>query len=51
MKKIFSVLFMGLAATANAQHKLEKLWATDTIVAIPESVLPDMQKTISSMFP
>ncbi|NCI46909.1 SMP-30/gluconolactonase/LRE family protein [Sediminibacterium soli] len=24
-----------------AQHKLEKLWQTDTIVAIPESVLPD----------
>ena len=46
MKKIFSVLLVGLAATSNAQHKLEKLWATDTIVAIPESVLPDPKNNI-----
>ena len=25
----------------NAQHKLEKLWETDTIINMPESVLPD----------
>lgn len=46
MKKIFSLIFIGLAATANAQHKLEKVWATDTIIAIPESVLPDTNNNI-----
>jgi hypothetical protein len=46
MKKIFSALFVALAATANAQHQLEKLWATDTIVAIPESVLPDSKNKV-----
>jgi hypothetical protein len=28
------------------QHKLEPLWQTDTIVAIPESVLPDLKNGI-----
>jgi sugar lactone lactonase YvrE len=44
MKKILSLLLMAAAVNANAQHKLDKLWATDTIVAIPESVLPDLKK-------
>src|SRR5258708_25045613 len=31
-------------AQTNA-HSLEKLWETDTVVAIPESVLPDAKHT------
>ena len=47
MKKILFFLFMGTAVLSNAQtHQLEKLWQTDTVVAVPESVLPDMKKNI-----
>jgi sugar lactone lactonase YvrE len=46
MKKILLLLSLAATAGANAQHKLEKLWATDTIVAIPESVLPDLKENI-----
>lgn len=28
------------------QHTLEKLWQTDTIIAVPESILPDYKKNI-----
>ncbi|MDR6941157.1 SMP-30/gluconolactonase/LRE family protein [Mucilaginibacter pocheonensis] len=35
-------IYSGLAQT----HKLEKLWETDTIVRVPESVLPDFKKGI-----
>jgi len=31
---------------ANAQHQLEKIWSTDSVVATPESVLPDLKKGI-----
>ena len=43
MKHIIALfLAVFLFAGINAQqHKLEKLWETDTIVAVPESVLPD----------
>lgn len=41
MKNIFFYLFICLATATTAQnHKLVKLWETDTIIAIPESVLP-----------
>ncbi len=41
MKHIFSVFLVTLAFTASAQkHKLVKLWETDTVIAVPESVLP-----------
>jgi len=41
MKKLFTFLFISLAFAANAQnHKLVKLWETDTVIATPESVLP-----------
>ncbi len=41
MKYLFPAFFMMIAASANAQqHKLEKIWETDAIVAVPESVLP-----------
>src|ERR1700744_923508 len=44
MKTLFSLILfaftMGFAKNANAQHSLKKIWGTDTVVAIPESVLP-----------
>src|SRR5690349_15349275 len=40
MKKILGAVFFLSCFSANAQ-KLEKLWETDSIVAVPESVLPD----------
>ncbi|HEY4150935.1 MAG TPA: ATP-binding protein [Chitinophagaceae bacterium] len=47
MKYILSALLAGLCFGAVAQqHQLEKVWETDTVVAIPESVLPDFQKKI-----
>jgi hypothetical protein len=40
--KIISSLFLLLIATAGqAQHALEKIWESDTTLAIPESVLFD----------
>jgi hypothetical protein len=42
MKLFFSAIFIATSIIANAQqHKLTMLWQTDTIVAVPESVLPD----------
>lgn len=42
MKKIYLLLMLGLPVLLRAQsHSLEKSWETDTIVAVPESVLPD----------
>lgn len=46
MKYILLVLLTGSTIGAAAQHQLEKIWATDTIVAIPESVYPDLKKGI-----
>lgn len=47
MKQLLTAAFFFAAFAANAQdHKLEKMWETDTIVAIPESVLPDIKKNI-----
>ncbi len=41
MKTLFAAAFLLTASTSLAQqHKLEKVWETDTVVAIPESVLP-----------
>ncbi|HWI89780.1 MAG TPA: hypothetical protein VNT20_00840 [Flavisolibacter sp.] len=42
MKKLFLVAAFFVSVFANAQtYKLEKLWETDSVIAIPESVLPD----------
>ncbi|ATP58719.1 ATP-binding protein [Pedobacter ginsengisoli] len=42
MKKFLSLSFiMLLGLCVNAQHKLEKIWETDSIINMPESVLPD----------
>lgn len=47
MKHLITLLFFFSTLSAGAQdHKLVKLWETDTIVAIPESVLPDYKKDI-----
>lgn len=47
MKSCFLALLAILVHTASsAQHKLEKLWETDTVVAVPEAVLPDLKKGI-----
>jgi len=44
MKKIFSGLFLLSFCMVQAQkHKLEQIWATDAVVATPESVLPDLK--------
>jgi hypothetical protein len=48
MKQTVLVLFFaGIISLVNAQnHTLEKLWQTDTVIAIPESVLPNVKKGI-----
>lgn len=48
MKQIILPLFLFACTTARAQqHRLEKLWQTDTTIAVPESVLPDeKEKTL-----
>jgi hypothetical protein len=47
MKKIMLCFFLFAASAGKAQtHQLQKLWETDTVVAIPESVLPDFKKGI-----
>jgi hypothetical protein len=39
MRKIFFFTFVLISSLASAQQ-LEKIWETDTVIAIPESVLP-----------
>ena len=47
MKKILCILLVAISLYTNAQtHQLVKLWETDTVVAIPESVLTDTKKGI-----
>ena len=46
MKKLMLCLALGITTLSQAQHTLEKLWESDTTLAIPESVLPDPQKNI-----
>lgn len=47
MKYIIVLLFACALVTSNARnHSLEKIWETDSIVAVPESVLPDANKNI-----
>ncbi|MBD0298196.1 MAG: ATP-binding protein [Flavisolibacter sp.] len=45
--KISLLFFCFLFLTrASAQHALQKIWETDTVIAVPESVLPDTKKGI-----
>jgi hypothetical protein len=47
MKKVLSFVLIFVAVSVQAQeHTLEKLWETDSVVAIPESVLPDIKKNV-----
>jgi hypothetical protein len=47
MKKCIGLLLLGGMLSAHAQnHRLEKIWETDTIVAVPESVLPDVRNQV-----
>jgi hypothetical protein len=47
MKSLILLPVILLGSILNAQeHKLEKLWATDTIIAVPESVLPDAKRNV-----
>lgn len=47
MKQFIAMVLVLAATTLNAQeHKLEKLWETDTVIAVPESVLPDAKRNV-----
>lgn len=47
MKRLVYFLIVLFPAAGMAQqHSLQPLWQTDTIVAVPESVLPDYEKNI-----
>lgn len=50
MKKISSIfialLTISITTQAQQKHQLIKLWQTDTVIAVPESVLPDFGKKI-----
>lgn len=44
MKSLICLLLFAIAGTVKAQtHKIEKIWETDTIIPIPESILPDLK--------
>lgn len=38
--------FLPSMLKAQQQHQLEKIWETDTVIAIPESTLPDLPQNI-----
>ncbi|ACU02677.1 MULTISPECIES: ATP-binding protein [Pedobacter] len=47
MKQYLVVIFMVTASLSlKAQHSLEKLWETDSVINLPESVLPDIKAGI-----
>jgi hypothetical protein len=47
MKKLLFHVIFFVSISANAQkHQLVKLWETDTVINVPESVLPDLSKNI-----
>lgn len=43
---MFSLLACLPFATQAQEHSLEKIWQTDTVIAVPESVLPDFKEKI-----
>ncbi len=47
MKKlaIFFLLDASISVTAQ-NHSLEKIWETDTTIAVPESALPDFKRNV-----
>ena len=47
MKKLFVLLAFSISITSlSAQHQLVKLWSTDTILKVPESVLFDGKNNV-----
>lgn len=47
MKTYFGIaVIVLLSLHSKAQHKLEKIWETDSVVNLPESVLPDLKEKI-----
>lgn len=47
MKKLLLSIFCShLLLAAFSQHSLEKLWETDSVFRVPESVLPDLKKNL-----
>jgi sugar lactone lactonase YvrE len=46
MKQLLIIVLLLLAINVHAQHKLEKLWETDTVINVPESVMPDPDKNL-----
>lgn len=47
MKRIVTAIFSIISFCATAQtHTLKQLWQTDSIVAVPESVLPDAKNSV-----
>lgn len=47
MKKYFGLAFMiALSVNVKAQHRLEKIWETDSVINLPESVLPDVKNKV-----
>ena len=43
---LFSAIFFSSFAVSGQEHKLIKQWETDSVIAVPESVLPDVGKNI-----
>ena len=46
MKRLFFLFAMIAALHSTAQHQLQKIWETDTTLAVPESVLPDIPNKV-----
>jgi hypothetical protein len=46
MKRLAILLFTFCSLQSQAQRQLEKIWETDTTLAVPESVLPDIKNGI-----
>jgi hypothetical protein len=46
MKIAFSFLLLAAVSAKAQTHQLEKIWETDTVVAIPESVLADVKNGV-----
>ena len=47
MKKFICVLIIFFSVKTNAQtHTLQKIWETDAIIPVPESILPDFKNNV-----
>ena len=46
MKRLLFLFAVVVSIESAAQHQLQKLWETDTTLAVPESVLPDIKNKV-----